>query len=101
MSENRSLATTLHRRLRAIAAILRDPAATEHEKANAASLKKRLEGKLQPESRPETAWTVLMFRLGRTARTMRQSSSSSSPRNNWEDRAFRLGRALRQLKRKR
>ena len=101
MSENRSLATAIHRQLRAIAAVLRDPAATEHEKANAASLKQRLEKKLRPELRPETAWTVLMFRLGRTVKTMRQSSSSSSPKNDWEDRAFRLGRALRQLRKER
>ena len=41
-----------------------DPAATEHEKANAKELKGRLERQLGEEARPEGAWTGIMFRLG-------------------------------------
>src|SRR5436190_9478642 len=39
----RVCAEAIHRKLRAIAAVLLDPAATEHERANAEALKIRLE----------------------------------------------------------
>jgi hypothetical protein len=90
-----AVAAAIHRKLRAIAAVLLDPAATEHEKANAASLKISLERKLEPGPTPESAWPGLMFRLGRTVREIKQSTSSSARQSDWPDHAFRLGRALR------
>ena len=42
----------IHRKLRAIAAVLLDPAATEHERANAEALKLRLERQLRQEATP-------------------------------------------------
>jgi hypothetical protein len=89
------VAAALHRKLRAIAAVLLDPAATEHEKANAAALKISLEKKLEPETTPEGAWVGLMFRLGRTVREIQQTTSSSARKSEGPDHAFRLGRALR------
>ena len=50
-------AQAIHRKLRAIAAVLLDPAATEHEKANAEMLKLRLEKQLRQEAAPEGTWT--------------------------------------------
>jgi hypothetical protein len=90
-----SVAAAIHRKLRAIAAVLLDPAATKHEKANAASLKMSLEKKLEPEPVPEGAWVDLMFRLGRTVREIQQTTSSSARKSEGPDHAFRLGRALR------
>jgi hypothetical protein len=90
-----SVAAAIHRKLRAIAAVLMDPAATEHEKANAAALKISLEKKLEPETTPAGTWTDLMFRLGRTVKEIQQTTSSSARKSDGPDHAFRLGRALR------
>jgi hypothetical protein len=46
ISENARSAAAIHRKLRALAAVFLDPAATEHEKANAERLKGRLERQL-------------------------------------------------------
>ena len=43
INEMAKAAAAMHRKLRAIAAVLVDPAATEHERANAEALKTRLE----------------------------------------------------------
>jgi hypothetical protein len=90
-----SVAAAIQRKLRAIAAVLLDPAATEHEKANAAALKISLEKKLEPETTPDGTWTDLMYRLGRTVREIQQTTSSSARKSEGPDHAFRLGRALR------
>jgi hypothetical protein len=101
-------AAAIHRKLRGLAAVFSDPAATEHEKANAERLKARLEKQLPQEPTPteaaptETApseptpgaaWTNIMFRLGRGVREMK--SPPPSPKRDWTDHAFRLGRMLR------
>src|SRR5216684_1447089 len=46
ISENARSAAAIHRKLRGLAAVFLDPAATEHEKANAKILKGRLEKRL-------------------------------------------------------
>jgi hypothetical protein len=51
--------------LRALRAVFLDPAATEHEKADAKRLKERLEEQVGQDATPEGAWTGVMFRLGR------------------------------------
>lgn len=88
-------AEALHRKLRAISALLKDPSATEHEKRNAATLKRRLEQQLGTEESPQGVWTGLMFRLGRAVKDVKQPGSPPSPKGDWTDHAFRLGRALR------
>jgi len=95
ISKNARSAEAIHRKLRAIAAVLLDPAATEHERANAETLKIRLEKQLRQEATPEGTWTDIMFRLGRAVKGIRQSTSPSSPKGDWTDHAFRLGRTLR------
>jgi hypothetical protein len=65
ISDNARSAAAIHRKLRALAAVFLDPAATEHEKANAERLRGRLEQQLAHEATPEAAWTGIMFRLGR------------------------------------
>jgi hypothetical protein len=101
--EGARTAAAIHRKLRGLAAVFSDPAATEHEKANAERLKARLEEQLpqepapsepaRSEAAPGAAWTNIIFRLGRGVREMK--SPPSSPKGDWTDHAFRLGRTLR------
>jgi hypothetical protein len=95
--ESARTAAAIQRKLRALTAVFSDPAATEHEKANAERLKARLEEQLphEPipsEPAPPAAWTNVMFRLGRGVKEM---TASPSPKGDWTDHAFRLGRMLR------
>jgi len=96
ISENARSAAAIHRKLRALAAVFLDPAATENEKANAERLKERLEDQLNQEPTPEGTWTGIMFRLGRGVREIK---SPPSPQGDWTDHAFRFGRMLRSFKR--
>ena len=88
--------TSIRRKLRAVVAIIADPAATEHEKANAQALRARLERRLREAGAPAGDWTDNAFRLGRWAKELRQASSPASPKGDWTDNAHRLGKALRQ-----
>jgi hypothetical protein len=92
ISEKTRSVEAIHRKLRAVSAVFLDPAATEHEKANAKGLKGRLERQLSQEATPEGTWTDIMFRLGRGVKEM---TSPPSPKGDWTDHAFRLGRMLR------
>jgi hypothetical protein len=107
--DNVRTAAAIHRKLRGLAAVFSDPAATEHEKANAERLKARLEEQLPPEPTPiepgppepaptepapGAGWTNIMFKLGRGVRVVK-SSAPPSPKNDWTDHAFRLGRMFR------
>ena len=94
-SENARFAAAIHRKLRSIAAVLLDPAATEHERTNAEALKIRLEKQLKQEATPEGTRLDIMFRLGRAVKEIKQSASPSSSNKDWTDHAFRLGRTLR------
>ena len=86
ISENARSAAAIHRKLRALGAVFLDPAATEHEKANAKRLKERLEEHLGQDTTPERALTGLMFRLGRG---VKEITSLPSPKGDWTDHAFR------------
>ena len=86
---------SIHRKLRAVAAVIADPAATEHERANAQVLKGRLERRLREAGAPAGDWSDNAFRLGKWARQLRQSSSPALPKEDWTDNAHRLGKALR------
>ena len=92
ISENASSADAIRRKLRALTAVLFDPAATETERANAKELKARLEKQLAEEPAPEGKWTGMMFRFGRA---VKEITSQPSPKGGWTDHAFRLGRMLR------
>jgi hypothetical protein len=65
ISESARSAAAIHRKVRALGAVFLDPAATEHEKANAKRLRARLEEHLVGDATPEGAWTGIMFRSGR------------------------------------
>lgn len=95
ISEKARFAAAIQRKLRAIAAVLSDPAATKHERSNAEALKIRLEKRLGPEATPEGTWTDMMFRLGRAVKDIKQSTAPPSPKRDWTDHAFRLGRTFR------
>jgi hypothetical protein len=92
ISENASSTEAIRRKLRALTAVLLDPAVTEPERANAEGLKARLEQQLAGEASPEGKWTNIMFRLGKG---MKEIASQPSPKGDWTDHAFRLGRMLR------
>ena len=95
ISKNTRSVFEIHRKLRGIAAVLLDSAATKHEKANAERLKGRLEKQLGQEPTPDGAtgvWTGIMFRLGKG---VKEITSSPSQKGDWTDHAFRLGRTLR------
>jgi hypothetical protein len=93
INENTKSAAAIRRKLRALAAVLLDPAVTEHERANAEALKVRLEKQLVQEASP--TWTDIMFRLGRAVKEIKQSTSAPAAKGDWTDHAFRLGRTLR------
>ena len=97
MGDSAELATIdgLRRKLRAVAALVADPAATEHERANARALKARLEQRLREAGSPAGDWTDSVFRLGRRAKVLAKSTSPVSPKGDWTDNARRLGKALR------
>jgi hypothetical protein len=92
ITANASSSEAIRRKLRALTAVLLDPAATEPERANAEGLKVRLEKQLTEEATPEGKWAGMMFRLGRQVKDM---TSQPSPKGDWTDHAFRLGRMLR------
>jgi hypothetical protein len=104
ISESARAAAAIQRKLRALAAVFSDPAATESEKRNAERLKERLAGQLDreataveatpvdPEAPPEQAWTSLMFRLGQGVKEL---TSAPAPKGDWTDHTFRLGRMFR------
>jgi hypothetical protein len=85
----------VRRKLRAIAAVAKDPGATDHERTNASALKKRLEQRLREAAAPAGDWTDNAFRLGRWAKSLTRSASPGSAKGDWTDNAFRLGKALR------
>ena len=96
MSENDWSAETIRRKLRAIASLLTDPAATEHEKANARALKNRLEKRLRSETVAGKTSADMLFRLGRAVRDIKQSMQPPpAPKGDWTDHALRLGRLIR------
>jgi hypothetical protein len=92
ITEKASSSEAIRRKLRALTAVLLDPAATEPERANAQGLKVRLEKQLSQEATPEGKWPSIMFRLGRQ---VKEVTSQPSPKGDWTDHAFRLGRMLR------
>ena len=96
ISDNARSAEAIRRKLRALAAVFLDSAATEHEKANAKVLKGRLETRLGQKPTSESAWTGIMFRLGRG---VREVTSSRHAKGDWTDHAFRLGRIVSRNKR--
>jgi hypothetical protein len=85
----------LRRKLRALSALADDASATEHERANAAALKARLEQRLKKVGEPSGDWTDNAFRFGKQLKELRKAVSPASPKGDWTDNAFRLGKALR------
>jgi len=92
ISASARTAAALHRKLRALAAVLLDPNATQSEKVNAQRLKDRLEQRLEQQAPPQGSWEGIMFRLGRG---IKEITSAPSRKDDWKDRAFRAGRMLR------
>ncbi|HEV8016803.1 MAG TPA: hypothetical protein VGP48_14790 [Stellaceae bacterium] len=76
-------------------AVIADPAATVHERANAQSLKAGLKKKLEQEGAPAGDWTDQAFRAGRLVQGMKKSVAPASSRGPSSEAAFRLGKALR------
>jgi hypothetical protein len=85
----------LRRKLRAVSAVVADPAATEHEKANAKALRQRLLRRLRQAGAPAGDWTDIAFRIGRWTKDGASATAPASPKGDWTDNAHRLGKALR------
>jgi len=62
----------LRRKLRALASVAENAGATAPERANAETLKKRLEEKLRAAGAPTGDWTDNAFRLGRMFRGLKK-----------------------------
>jgi hypothetical protein len=87
-------AADVRRKLRAVSAVAENAGATEHERANAAALKARLQQRLKDVGEPAGDWTDSAYRLGKQLTGMRRTVSPPSPKGDWTDNAFRLGKAL-------
>ena len=85
----------LRRKLKALTAVARDSQATAAERANAASLKDRLQQRLNDAGAPNGDWTDNAFRFGRMARNMKKAASPAEPKGDWTDHARGLGKAFR------
>jgi len=95
----------LRRKVRGLAAVVADPAATVPEKENAATLKKRLEERLRETGAPAGDWTDKAFRFGRWAKEIRKPASPGNGERaqgegDWTDQARRLGKAARRAYKK-
>jgi hypothetical protein len=86
---------SVRRKLQAVNAVIADPGATEHERANAEAVKGRLEGQLKAAGAPAGDWTDTAFVIGRWANRVWKSSAPAAPKADWTDHAHRLGKALR------
>ncbi len=91
---------SVRRKLQGLGAMLRDPAATEHEKANAAALKAQLEEKLKDKGVPAGDWSDIAFRAGKALKTLKQSTEPPAAMNGTTGAAFRLGKAFSQARKK-
>jgi hypothetical protein len=85
----------IRRKLRSLSLLAQNAGATEHERANAETLKARLRQRLKEAGEPAGDWTDNAFRLGRRVKELTRSVSPESPKGDWTDNAFRLGKALR------
>ena len=90
----------IRRKLRSLAAVLKDAAATEHERANAEALKTRLEKKLKEDGVPKGDWTDVAFRLGRTVQGIKRATSPPPSGRDTSKIAFRLGRTVGEVLKK-
>ena len=85
----------IRRKLRGVTAVLEDKGITQHEKANAEAVRKRLEQQLR-EVTPRTGdWTDNAFRVGKWTREIKKAISPAAPKRDWPDQVFRLGKAIR------
>ena len=84
----------LRRKVRALASVAEDAAATPPERANAEALKERLEQQLRAAQAPAGDWTDKAFRLGRWVTDMRKSTAPARANGDWTDNVHRLGKAV-------
>jgi len=82
---------SLHRKLKAIAALRGDPASTAAERATADTLTRRLKAQLDDAAARDGA----AYRLGRKVKEIKDATAPPAPKGDWTDNAFRLGRAFR------
>jgi hypothetical protein len=85
----------MRRKLKALIAVIRDPAATEHERANAERLGANLKKKLKQEGAPVGDWSDHVFRFGRMVQRIGKTRSPARPGAHSSEVAFRLGKAVR------
>lgn len=85
----------VRRKVRALAALAKDPSASENERATAQALKGRLQQRPNLAGAPAGDWSDQGFRLGRWTKAMRSSASAKATTEDWTDAARQAGKALR------
>ena len=85
----------IRRKLKALTAVTRNPGATAGERANAASLRHRLQRRLDDAGAPKGDWTDGAFRLGRSVKEMKKAAAPAEPKGDWTDHARGLGKVFR------
>jgi hypothetical protein len=85
----------LRRKLKALTAVARDTHATDSERANATSLKHRLQRRLDDAGAPAGDWTDHAYRLGKSVKDLKKAASPAAPKGDWTDHARGLGKAFR------
>ena len=85
-------AADVRRKLRAVSALAENAGATEHERANAAALKARLQQRLKEAGEPAGDWTDNAFRLGKQVKELRKTVSPGRPRATGRTTPFASGR---------
>jgi hypothetical protein len=85
----------LRRKLRAVAAVARDPAATGPERAAARGFEARLRRRLATLGSPAGDWSDSLYRLGRWARDIGKPAAPAAGEDDWTRTAHRVGKALR------
>lgn len=85
----------LRRKLKALTAVARDRNATDSERANATSLKHRLQQRLDAAGAPAGDWTDHAYRLGKSVKDLKKAATPAATKGDWTDHARGLGKAFR------
>jgi hypothetical protein len=85
----------IRRKLKALAAVARNAGATPAERETAATLKLRLQRRLDEAGAPKGDWTDGAFRLGKSVKELKKAVAPAAPKGDWTDHARGLGKVFR------
>ena len=78
--DNAGPLAALRRKLKALTGVARDSHATPAERANATSLQRRLQRRLDDAGAPKGDWTDSAYRLGKSVKDLKQAASPAAPK---------------------